>query len=1011
MSASDWRRGSNHWRRCGRTGVASRARENLKTWCQRLAARVEPLAALWENRRRKPSVRPSLEGLEERFLPSVATATPSASNDPFAGSVTSQVTALEGFLQTTRQLVTQELSALSREVQALESEWLTFAAATNPFIGAWLHNSDNNLSASQGAGSGVGSGTMSTGHEASDTPSTGQTAATQGGGVVKMMPDSGSGSGSGSSSGSASVSGVIWYDSNGDGLMDDGEAGMSNVTVNLDNAQGLMLMTTSTNANGGYQFSVSQSILNQGSGSGSGSGFEIQVVMPVGDVATLENAVGSGINSNVNASGYSNVFSLAPGGSEQVNGGLVAPTATVSGEVWLDSNGDGLLDNGESGLSGVTVNLDNAQGMMLQSTSTNANGNYSFNVNLGSGSGSGGGYEIQVVIPTGDVATVENAYGSGINSNINASGYSNVFYLDPGGSQQVNAGVVAPTATVSGEVWLDSNSDGLLDNGESGISGVTVNLDNAQGMMLQSTITGANGNYSFNVNLGSGSSLSGGYEIQVIFPSGETATIENASGSGINSNINAAGYSNLISLSPGTSQQVNAGLVPQSGSGSGSATVSGEVWLDNNGDGILDDGEMGYSGATVNLDTYDPTTNTVALFDSTTTDSNGNYQFFVPYSDLPDDFEVQVVFPTGFEATSPGPASVIDPDGYSPAFALAAGGAVQKNGGMVSTVVNTTKDDPNGALGGNKVTLRDAIKTVINKGLDQPVTFTVNGTISLQDALPTFTKNITIIGPGSSNLTVQGNGNAGDPYCIFNNVDTAEIDNLTISGGYDNTGGGIYNAGNLTLRNDTISNNTATGKGGGIFNMAASTLTLDHDIIEDNKAQDGGGIYNYSDSTLQSFAGNIASAIVNNTATADGGGIYNKGKVNLQAGDSIGLNKANMTSGKGGGVYNASLGTFLIKSGIIANNGAFQGGGLYNNNDATLPSDNFQGNSANQGGGLYLTTGSDTDFGDGPNTTTVSGNNLVGAGAKGKGILYEKDATFFGALTDDDDPGGLGVPK
>jgi serine-aspartate repeat-containing protein C/D/E len=336
-------------------------------------------------------------------------------------------------------------------------------------------------------------------------------------------------------------------------------------------------MTTTSIVNGYYQFNVPPSLLNQGSGSGSGSGlsgnFEAQVVLPNGYAATFENAIGTGLNSNINTSGYSNVFTLVPVATQTVNAGLVEAPANVNGEVWFDSNVDGLLDNGESGLQGITVNLDNGLGQTLMTTKTDANGKYQFNVNLGSGSGSGSYYEIQVIIPIGGTATIEYASGSGINSNINASGYSNIFTLTPGGNTQVNGGIDLQSgsgsgsgvASVSGEVWLDSDGDGLLNNGETGLSGITVNLDNAQGTTLMITVTDANGNYQFNVpqsllGSGSGSGSGSGFEIQVVIPNGDMATIENASGSGINSNIDASDYSNVFALAPAGTQKVNAGL-------------------------------------------------------------------------------------------------------------------------------------------------------------------------------------------------------------------------------------------------------------------------------------------------------------------------------------------------------------------------------------------------------------------------------------------------------------------
>jgi hypothetical protein len=190
--------------------------------------------------------------------------------------------------------------------------------------------------------------------------------------------------------------------------------------------------------------------MGRGNGSGSGSGSGAMTTTrdapnPSLNYSTQQKGHGSGSGSSATTSqknaaehGLTRVQPLTSGSGTGSGSG----SATVSGEVWLDSDGDGLLDNGESGLQGITVNLDNASGQTLQTTTTDANGNYLFNVNPGSGTGSGSGYEIQVVIPDGDVATIENASGGGINSNIDYNGFSNAFALAPGGNVAVNAGLV-----------------------------------------------------------------------------------------------------------------------------------------------------------------------------------------------------------------------------------------------------------------------------------------------------------------------------------------------------------------------------------------------------------------------------------------------------------------------------------------------------------------------------------------------------------------------------------------
>ncbi len=187
-----------------------------------------------------------------------------------------------------------------------------------------------------------------------------------------------------------------------------------------------------------------------------------------------------------------------------------------------------------------------------------------------------------------------------------------------------------------------------------------------------------------------------------------------------------------------------------SGTGSGSAsqsssaTVSGKVWLDNNGDNSLDSTEMGYYGATVNLINV-----STGGYQSTTTDANGNYNFtFTPGGTY--EWQIQVVFPYACFAALPSSQSQIDANGYSQDFTLGPGGSQTIWGGIQSLNVTTTSpDDPNGPIQQNQIMLRDAMETGNNgAGLDpnrNPLTITfinpsngqpLSGTINLQAALP-----------------------------------------------------------------------------------------------------------------------------------------------------------------------------------------------------------------------------------------------------------------------------------
>jgi hypothetical protein len=142
-------------------------------------------------------------------------------------------------------------------------------------------------------------------------------------------------------------------------------------------------------------------------------------------------------------------------------------------------------------------------------------------------------------------------------------------------------------------------------------------------------------------------------------------------------------------------------------------------------------------------------------------------------------------------------------------------------------------------------------------------------------------------------LAVSGNNHQ---YQVFNFASgtTDAISGLTISGGNAGSGGGIYNAGTLTLTNDTLANNTASN-GGGIVNRTSGNLTLIGDTFTDNNAMfNGGALFNLgiASATNDTFFGNTAGP------NAGGGAIsMSKGNLTL-ANDTITGNSA----GVGGGV-------------------------------------------------------------------------------------------------------------
>ncbi|WBS05556.1 carboxypeptidase regulatory-like domain-containing protein [Pseudoduganella sp. SL102] len=172
-------------------------------------------------------------------------------------------------------------------------------------------------------------------------------------------------------------------------------------------------------------------------------------------------------------------------------------------------------------------------------------------------------------------------------------------------------GTGAPTlATIGDTVWEDNNGNGLQDAGEAGIANATVALRDADGNVIQTTTTDADGQYKFEIGAGS-------YIVAVTAPKGYVATDKGVGSDGaVDSDIDASGLTDAIAVAKGdVYDSADAGLYRY-------ASVSSTVWNDTDGDGKLDADESGIANVAVSL--LDADGKVVA---TASTDAGGHYKF------------------------------------------------------------------------------------------------------------------------------------------------------------------------------------------------------------------------------------------------------------------------------------------------------------------------------------------------------------------------------------------------
>lgn len=259
--------------------------------------------------------------------------------------------------------------------------------------------------------------------------------------------------------------------------------------------------------------------------------------------------------------------------------------------------------------------------------------------------------------------------------------------------------------------------------------------------------------------------------------------------------------------------------------------------------------------------------------------------------------------------------------------------------------------------------LRQAIVDANNAAGADTVTFQagLTGTITLTSGQLYITDSVDIQGPGAAALTVSGN-NASRVFYLYNSDATIDvtISDLTVTGGNDSIGGGIVDFDeNLTLDGVTITGNTASGDGGGLwadgFNM---TLTIRDSTISGNTAgSDGGGIY------VEDTGGPLLiqrTVVTGNDAADDGGGIYFYDPDNDVTVEDSTIS-GNSAGDLGGGIYlySPDAGLFTIRGTTASGNNAAAGGGIFlysPDHGGSIENSTISGNqaTAGDGGGIYL---------------------------------------------------------
>ncbi len=584
------------------------------------------------------------------------------------------------------------------------------------------------------------------------------------------------------------ISGYVFNDLNNSGLFQPGDPPIANNPIELKNAQGTVVASTTTDANGAYQFN-SDSTIGQTpltltktvTFNSTPTDFNLQAMLDqfdpsLGTLQEIDITHAGSITSDIK------VENTSTSSGSMING-------TVAGNLMLTGPGvddqlsisqyagsfhaaafDGQLDF--QGASGDDFGQKTANGsdhiVLTGSQLTPYIGTGQVSINeaaQATSNATGGGNVVVNAVSTGQAAiTVTYKYIP--NNSLQPGNYTIVETQEPPGyfpGKNSSNGVVLNTppgvevipvtvtngnapnndfgkllgSSLAGTVYYDANDNGSLDSGEQGVSGVTLTLTGTaqDGTAVnQTAVTDSNGNYQFT------GLQQGNYTVTETPPSGYldgAVTVGTAGGTQGTESVSN------IQLPPGTNAtSYNFGELK-------GGSLAGFVYLDANTNGVMDTGDTGIGNVALTLTGTDDHGNAVSQ--QATSDSTGAYAF---NGLRPGNYTITETPPSGYLDATDNPGSLGGTAGQDVIS------AIQLGMGQAGTQYNFGEKLPPNA---DVAIVKTASVPVSTYGSQLTYTLAVtdNGPATAQgvvvtDALPASETFVSASGPG---WTVSNTGN------------------------------------------------------------------------------------------------------------------------------------------------------------------------------------------------------------------------------------------------------------
>lgn len=381
-----------------------------------------------------------------------------------------------------------------------------------------------------------------------------------------------------------SFSGKVWNDQNNNGVMDEDEAGVANVVLKLTGTKSNVAYQITTDDTGDYRFSLLRN-----------DTYNFTAELPEGYLFARYTKTGGDSRSVFTTDGTSSTRQFVVSGAENVtdkNVGVILK-AGLTGIAFLDTNYNGVFDEGEPPYAGVTLEvIKNSNSKSMGKVVTGEDGTYAFD------SLRGGDYRLRAILPNdGSIFTFVPEQGTGlVNQFVAREGRREnsiqSIAIENGETAETCVGV-ALGGTITGTVFYDKKYDGVMNSGDSNASGIKVQLLDELGEVAATTTTNAKGGYTLE------GIMPGNYIVRFQRKNGYAFTRYRPDEQGGNDVASLAkdGYGETASIAVAmgqTVEQVNAGMLP-------SSTLIGIFFDDLNDNGLQDEGETGYTDGSVRL--------------------------------------------------------------------------------------------------------------------------------------------------------------------------------------------------------------------------------------------------------------------------------------------------------------------------------------------------------------------------------------------------------------------------